>query len=454
MSQHMPLHRCENLARQTGCVVVSINYRMGVLGFAGFDDPAAGADANCGLVDCETALRWVQRYAHNFGGDAGKVTIMGQSAGSMLCNSLMAMPRCKDLFRNAVLVSGIAQFTKNEADARATLRRLARRMGLADPDDQADLARGLRKASLNELMRLQKSVEDEFQRDFRNFVDMQEQRLAFCPRVELSTLPQHPVDAAFERPDLAADRTIVISTTTAEYNFFLVLAGFVKGVEPLDDSRADRRIRHLFGHERCSAEKAAEIVDVYSSTRGRESGQGWHVHGSHDTAGVWSEACSDVFFRLPSETFADAVAEAGGNAVVCRFAEPAAFPGKFQAAHAVDLHYWLGNRFVPPYFNGLMPFGAHARRFDQVSGTMVELVGDVCWGRHVSAPVWRKRGDGPRGPVMIFGDPAALKNPEGAPVARVADTCEAACAGDDARTAVWDDLTQLARERTTVQVSP
>jgi para-nitrobenzyl esterase len=101
------------LARRGDVVVVTINYRMGALGFLRlrerFGDrlPAGG---NEGLLDQIAALEWVRDEIDAFGGDPGNVTIFGESAGAMSCATLLGMPRARGLFHRAVLQSGAANF--------------------------------------------------------------------------------------------------------------------------------------------------------------------------------------------------------------------------------------------------------------------------------------------------------------------------------------------------------
>lgn len=88
-----------------GAVVVSINYRLGPLGY--FAHPELPANqANFGLLDMIAALEWVQANIANFGGDPDNVTIFGVSAGGMAVNMLMAAPRAKGLFHKAIAQSG------------------------------------------------------------------------------------------------------------------------------------------------------------------------------------------------------------------------------------------------------------------------------------------------------------------------------------------------------------
>lgn len=102
-----------NLARR-GVVVVTINYRLGRLGF--FDHPALAAErepgepaANYGLMDVIAALRWVRENAAAFGGDADSVTIFGESAGGALVTRLMISEPARGLFHRAVVQSGLGR---------------------------------------------------------------------------------------------------------------------------------------------------------------------------------------------------------------------------------------------------------------------------------------------------------------------------------------------------------
>jgi para-nitrobenzyl esterase len=89
-----------------GVVVVSINYRLGVLGYLAHPDLSAesseGISGNYGLLDQIEALRWVKRNIEAFGGDPANVTIAGESAGALSVMYLMASPRARGLFAKAI----------------------------------------------------------------------------------------------------------------------------------------------------------------------------------------------------------------------------------------------------------------------------------------------------------------------------------------------------------------
>jgi para-nitrobenzyl esterase len=92
-----------------GIVVVSINYRLGVLGYLALPELSAesplGISGNYDLLDQIEALRWVQRNIRTFGGDAANVTIAGESAGGLSVMYLMASPDARGLFSKAIAQS-------------------------------------------------------------------------------------------------------------------------------------------------------------------------------------------------------------------------------------------------------------------------------------------------------------------------------------------------------------
>lgn len=108
-STAVALYDGEALARK-GLVVVTINYRVGVLGFLAHPELTKESDVrasgNYGLLDQIAALRWVQKNIAAFGGDPKRVTIGGQSAGAMSVHILMASPLAKGLFHQAIAQSG------------------------------------------------------------------------------------------------------------------------------------------------------------------------------------------------------------------------------------------------------------------------------------------------------------------------------------------------------------
>ena len=105
----MPIYDGEGLAKK-GLVVVTFNYRVGVLGswFIRSWPPSQPImfPGNYGMLDQVAALRWVRDNIARFGGDPNRVTIAGQSAGGMSVHGLTASPLAKGLFQRAIVESG------------------------------------------------------------------------------------------------------------------------------------------------------------------------------------------------------------------------------------------------------------------------------------------------------------------------------------------------------------
>ncbi|GES60433.1 carboxylesterase, type B [Aspergillus terreus] len=94
-----------NLASRGDVVVVAINYRLGTLGFLALDD--GKTNGNFGLADQVTALDWVRKNIHDFGGDPDRITIFGQSAGAGSVRALLASPRARGKFAGAIMQSNL-----------------------------------------------------------------------------------------------------------------------------------------------------------------------------------------------------------------------------------------------------------------------------------------------------------------------------------------------------------
>jgi para-nitrobenzyl esterase len=116
-----------SLARQ-GVVVVTINYRLGLLGFIGHPELTAEspnqASGGYGLLDQIAALKWVRDNISRFGGDPGKVTVFGQSAGAQNTSILLTSPLAKGLVGRAILESGSPMISDKRLQTPAQMEQL------------------------------------------------------------------------------------------------------------------------------------------------------------------------------------------------------------------------------------------------------------------------------------------------------------------------------------------
>lgn len=108
------------LAERGDVVVVTLQYRLGALGFLALEEiggPQFAESGNIGLLDEIAALRWVHQNIRHFGGDANNVTLFGESAGGSSIHALLAIPEAHDLFHKVIIESGTASLVTK---ARAT----------------------------------------------------------------------------------------------------------------------------------------------------------------------------------------------------------------------------------------------------------------------------------------------------------------------------------------------
>ncbi|HEY8928707.1 MAG TPA: carboxylesterase family protein [Mucilaginibacter sp.] len=117
-------------------VTVTINYRLGSLGFMymGDVDKRYGQSGNCGLLDCIAALKWIKQNIAAFGGDPNRVTIMGESAGAKLISAVLVSPLSKGLFRQYIAESGSVQCVRDTITAKNERLKILKQLGLEAKD--------------------------------------------------------------------------------------------------------------------------------------------------------------------------------------------------------------------------------------------------------------------------------------------------------------------------------
>ncbi|XP_017035561.2 esterase B1-like [Drosophila kikkawai] len=124
-------------------VFITINYRLGALGFLSFKDPKLDIPGNAGLKDQVLALRWISQNIAQFNGDPNNITLMGGSAGASSVHVMMNTEQTRGLFHKAILQSGCALSEwVNYPDSNWALR-LAQKMGYKGGEKEADIFRFL-----------------------------------------------------------------------------------------------------------------------------------------------------------------------------------------------------------------------------------------------------------------------------------------------------------------------
>lgn len=201
-----PLYDGVPLCARGDVVVVTLNHRLGCLGYLylGESGDATYADAgNAGQLDLIAALHWVREHAATFGGDPGNVTVFGQSGGGAKIATLMAMPAAQGLFHRAWTMSG-QQVTA--AGPRAAARRTAlflHALGTRDPRAVARLpVEALLAAS-----------------QVRDPSPVEDMALYFGPVLDARSLPRHPFHP--DAPPQSAAIPMVLGNTHDETRAFL-----------------------------------------------------------------------------------------------------------------------------------------------------------------------------------------------------------------------------------------
>jgi len=125
----------DHLVREGDVVVVTVNHRLGALGYTDLSALGGGATSGVvGMMDCVAALEWVRDNIANFGGDPGKVLIFGQSGGGAKCSTLMCMPSAKGLFHRVALQSGSTIKLTHHDIARKNAETLLMKLGVGVGD--------------------------------------------------------------------------------------------------------------------------------------------------------------------------------------------------------------------------------------------------------------------------------------------------------------------------------
>ncbi|EHB07339.1 Carboxylesterase 2 [Heterocephalus glaber] len=145
------------LAASENVVVVTIQYRLGVLGFFSTEDQHA--TGNWGFLDQVAALRWVQENIAHFGGNPDRVTIFGQSAGGVSVSSLVLSPMSQGLFHGAIMESGVALLPDIISSSSENIYTMVANMSGCGQIDSEAMVRCLRGKSEEEILAITKVLE-------------------------------------------------------------------------------------------------------------------------------------------------------------------------------------------------------------------------------------------------------------------------------------------------------
>ena len=291
---------------RSGVICITLNYRVGIEGFL----VAPGVKPNLGIHDVLEGLRWIQRNAAAFGGDAGNVTVFGESSGAMLIGLLLASPLAKGLFRRAILQSGHASMLRPPDVAFRVTERLAEHLQIS-PD-----AAGFASKSIEECVSAL-----EFIARPTTLVDLRGPDgldptfgVKICPSIDDGCVLASPLETL--RYGAANDVDVLVGTNRDEMNLYFVPTGVrqaitgAMAVATLSASHA----------------QAKEVLAAYGLT-----------HDDPSAGEKFSEAIGDLMFRAPARKLA--LAHVGSTHMYEFDWRSPACSGELGACHGLELPF-------------------------------------------------------------------------------------------------------------------
>ena len=295
------------LAERGDVVVVTINYRLGALGYLYLGAHGGGewgAAPNAGQLDQIAALRWVRDNIASFGGDPAQVTIFGESAGAVAVATLLAMPDAQGLFCKAIAQSGTANRLGNADTAAATTARYLQTLGIDDADQHK-----LRSVSVEALLRAQGP------------------RGPLSPIVDGRNLPERPIVAV--RKGMARAIPLMVGTNRDEQKLYVPVQR-----PAIDDAELERQVRAQLPKN--AADRAADVVAVYRTSRAARGLPNSH----HDIADAIATASR---FRIPATRLCEAQLTHQPRTFLYQFDwESPARRGTLGACHGLEIPFVFG----------------------------------------------------------------------------------------------------------------
>jgi para-nitrobenzyl esterase len=372
-----PVYNGADLATRGDVVVVTINYRLGALGFAQLGLARRGAlkeSTNLGLRDQIAALEWVHDNIARFGGDPGCVTVFGQSAGGMSVGALLGAPRARALFKRAICQSGASDHVlPRQTGIRVAERFLA---ALGDPSFET-----LAQLPTEAVLRAQREVTLP-----RSLVDL----MSFLPVVDGDVIPEQPL--AGLRRGAAARHDLMTGITSEEWKMFGVIDPGLGRFEQEDLEARLREVLPLLFADAPGPKRAARELRDAVAERG----------GDTDARSLWGSFQSARTFVRPAARLAEAQHAAGGSVhtYVVNW-RAAAAPRALGACHAIELPFVFGTG-RHPLARGLTGIGPDAPRLTrQIQNAWIQFARTGDPG-HQGLPSWA--GFEPRHrPTMLLG---------------------------------------------------
>lgn len=373
----------ENFARFGDAVFVSVNHRLGPLGYtnlAGAGGEKFAASGNVGNLDMVAALEWIRDNITNFGGDPGNVTIIGQSGGGSKVTTLTAMPSAKGLIHKAVVLSG-AGTTAGDKDYSEKLGSFVlKEAGLKENEIEK-----LQEIPWLEYIDIANRASSKLARESGPATGGM--RRGFRPVVDGSFLPHHPY---FPDPTpLAADIPMIICSTMNESSPSRTDAA----LENITLDEVKERVRQRSGFGGAMGDKASEVVEAYAK-----------VFPDKKPVEIWSMISSN---RQSLITLADAKSKQPAPVYIAWFCwQPPLFDNRMRAFHCSDICFWFYNTDLMLTHTG---GGKRPRVLStKMAGSLLQFMksGDPNGG---GLPEWQEYTTA-NGETMVLDDQPELKN--------------------------------------------
>ncbi len=373
----------ENFSRKGDVVFVSVNHRLGPMGFTNFAKVGGdrfAASGNVGMLDLVAALEWVRDNIENFGGDPGNVTIMGQSGGGAKVTTLTAMPAAKGLFHKAVVLSGAGVKTGDKDYAEMLGAFILKEAGLTPKDIGK-----LQDMPWMEYLAFANQTAAKLAREMGPATGGM--RRGFNPCADGVYIPQHPY---FPEPTPeASDIPMIICSTLNEMSPSRTDAA----LEEITLEEVKEKVRERAGFSSGFGDKASEIVDSYVK-----------AFPGKKPVEIWSMVSSN---RKGVVTLADAKSKQPAPVYVAWFCwQPPLFDNRMRAFHCVDISFWYYNTDLMLTHSG---GGARPRRLsEKMSGALLQFMrtGNPDNGGLPSWPVYTSQ----NGEVMVLDDKSEVQN--------------------------------------------
>lgn len=286
----------ERLARIGDVVVVTLNYRLGALGF--LHAPELGASGNEALLDQAAALRWVRTEIEAFGGDAGNVTVFGQSAGGFDIAQLMAMPAAEGCFDRAVPMSGSLIPAVSAEDAERTTAALAAEFGGLDK---------LRDVPAERILAFQSQIPG----------------ARWAPTLDGAVIKEGAADV-LARGQFTRDMPLMIGHTRDESTLFTTF-----GRPPVERERLLETARDAFGDD------AEDAIAAYEQDRSEASLRS-------APGDILAAIVTDRMFRIPAARTAECHLAHSSNVWMYRFDHESPADPTLQSCHSLDIPFVWG----------------------------------------------------------------------------------------------------------------